>query len=65
MCKHALTVSLSAQNHWRIDLSKILGGQTKIFGGQKVVKSDMDISQLLGARTQAVPKSTPMPKMVF
>ena len=43
-----------------VDLSKILGGQTKISGGgQKVVKSDkcMSISQLLGARARAVPKS--------
>ncbi len=32
-----------------VDLSKILGGQTKILGGQKVVKSDkcMGVSQLL------------------
>jgi len=46
-----------------VDLSKILGGQIKIFGGQKVVKSDkcMGVSQLLGARAPAAPKkSTPM-----
>ena len=41
-----------------IDLSKILGGQTKIFGGQKEIKSDkcMGVSQLLGARARAAPK---------
>ena len=41
-----------------VDLSKILGGQTKILGGQKVVKSDkcMGVSQLLGARARAAPK---------
>jgi len=40
-----------------VDLSKILGGQTKIYGGQKVVKSDkcMGVSQLLGARTRTAP----------
>ena len=44
-----------------VDLSKILGGQTKILEG-KVVKSDkcMGASQLFGARAQAAPKSTPM-----
>jgi len=30
--------TISTSLHWRIDLSKILGGQTKIYGGQKVVK---------------------------
>ena len=46
-----------------VDLSKILGGQTNILGGQKVVKSDkcMGVSQLLGGRARAAPpKSTPM-----
>src|SRR6218665_3468309 len=44
-----------------VDLSKILGGQTKILG-EKVVKSDkcMGVSQLLGARSRAAPQSTPM-----
>ena len=43
-----------------VDLSKILGGQTKILGRQKVVKSDkcMDVSQLLGARARAVPSQS-------
>ena len=42
-----------------VDLSKILGGQTKILWGQKVVKSDkcMGVSQLLGARARAAPLS--------
>jgi len=37
-----------------VDMSKILGGQTKILGG-KVVKSDkfMGVPQLLGARDLA------------
>jgi len=42
-----------------VDLSKILGGQTKILGrGQKVVKSDKckGVSQLLGASARAPPK---------
>ena len=46
-----------------VDLSKILDGQNKILGGQKVVKSDkcMGVSQLLGARARAaLLKSTPM-----
>src|SRR6218665_435577 len=40
-----------------VDLSKILGRQTKILGRQKVVKSDkyMGVSQLLGARARAAP----------
>src|SRR6218665_4086932 len=49
--------------HWRIQpLSKILGGQNKILGGQKVVKRDkcMGVYQLFGARARAAPKSTPM-----
>ena len=38
------------------DLSKILGGQTKILG-RKVVKGDecMGVSQLLGARSRVSP----------
>ena len=46
-----------------VDSSKILGGQTKILRGQKVVKSDkcMGVSQSFGARARAAPpKSTPM-----
>ena len=45
-----------------VDLSKILGRQTKILG-EKVVKSDkcMDVSQLLGPVPGHPPKSTPMP----
>src|SRR6218665_3971464 len=46
-----------------IDLSKILGGQTKILGGKKVVKSDkcMGDSQLMGGTCPGCPpKSTPM-----
>ena len=45
-----------------VDLSKLLGGQTKILAEQKDVKSDKCIgdSQLLGARARAAPKSTPM-----
>ena len=41
-----------------VDLSKILAGQTKILGGQKVAKSDkcMGVSRLLGARAWAAPK---------
>src|SRR6218665_2902937 len=45
-----------------VDLSKILGGQTKILG-EKVVKSDkcMGDSQLLGGHVLGLPpKSTPM-----
>ena len=45
-----------------VDLSKILGGQTKILGG-KVVKSDkcMDVSQLFMRHVPGLPpKSTPM-----
>ena len=45
-----------------VDLSKILGGQTKILG-RKVIKSDkcMGVSQSLGACAQAArSKSTPM-----
>ena len=43
-----------------IDLSKILGGQTKIFGEAKGDKC-MGVSQLLGVRARAAPsKSTPM-----
>ena len=40
-----------------VDLSKILGGQTKILGGQKVVKSDkcMGVSQLLGGMCPGCP----------
>ena len=40
-----------------IDLSKILGGQTKILGGQNMVKSDkcMGISTFLGAHARAAP----------
>ena len=40
-----------------VDLSKILGGKTKILG--KVAKSDkcMRVSQLLGARTRTAPQS--------
>ena len=40
------------------NLSNILGGQNKILG-QKGIKSDkcMGISQLLGARSRAVPQS--------
>jgi len=36
-----------------------LGGQTKILGVQKVVKSDkcMGVSQLLGARARAAPQT--------
>ena len=42
-----------------VDLSKILGGKTKILGGQKVVKSDkcMGVSQLTGACARAAPQS--------
>ena len=42
-----------------VGLSKILGGQTKILGGRKVVKSVncMGVSQLLGARARAAPQS--------
>src|SRR6218665_4208753 len=44
-----------------IDLSKVLGGQTKILGGQKEVKSDkcMGVSQLLGGHVPGLfpPKS--------
>jgi len=41
-----------------VDLSKILGGQTKIYGGQKVVKSDkcMAFLNYWGARAWAAPK---------
>ena len=41
-----------------VDLSKILGGKPKYWGGQKVVKSDkcMGVSQLLGAHARAAPK---------
>ena len=51
-----------AQYTTGVDLSKILGRQTKILGGQKVVKSDkcMDVSQLLGHVPGLPPKSTPM-----
>ena len=40
-----------------VDLSKILGGQTNILGGQKVVNSSkcMAVSQLLGACARAIP----------
>ena len=51
-----------------VDLSKILGGKTKISGGQKVVKSDkcMGGSQLLGAHAWAAPsKSTPMSRCAY
>jgi len=44
-----------------VDLSKILGGQTQILGGN-VVKIDkcMGVSRLLGARARSAPlKSTP------
>src|SRR6218665_1240132 len=42
-----------------IDLSKILGGQTKILGGQKVVESDkcMGNSKLLGGTCPGCPLS--------
>jgi len=42
-----------------VDLSKILGGQTKILGGAKDGKSDkrVGVSQLLGARARAAPQS--------
>ena len=45
-----------------VDLSKILGGQTKILEGQKEVKSDkcVGVSQLMGALSLAAPKSSPM-----
>ena len=46
-----------------VDLSTILGGQTKILGGQEMVKSDkcMGVSQLLGGTCPGwSPKSTPM-----
>jgi len=40
-----------------VDLSKILGGQTKILGRQKVIKSDMHGRFLIiGARARAAPK---------
>jgi len=41
-----------------VDLSKILGGQTKIFGGQKVVKSDkcMGVSIIGGMCPGCPPK---------
>src|SRR6218665_424857 len=41
-----------------VDLSKILGGQQNIMGGQNVLKSDkyMGISQLLGGLARAAPK---------
>src|SRR6218665_167524 len=44
-----------------IDLTKILGEQTKLLGGQKVVKIDkcMGVSKLLGG-PGCPPKSTPM-----
>jgi len=43
-----------------IDLLKILGGQTKILGGQKVVISNkcMGDSQLLGARARDAPSQS-------
>jgi len=43
---HTYTLCVSIYTHWRI-LVKILGGQTKILGGHKVVKSDkcMGVSQ--------------------
>ena len=50
-----------------VDLSKILGGQTKILG-EKVVKSDkcMGVSQLLGEHVPGLPpKSTPMVSSIF
>ena len=53
---------MSTTRHTGIDLSKILGGQTKILG-EKVVKSDkcMGDSQLLGGTCPGCsPKSTPM-----
>jgi len=42
--------------HWR-RLVKLLVGQTKTLGGQKVIKSDkcMDESLLCGARARATP----------
>jgi len=47
-----------------VDLSKILGGQTKILWGQKVLKGDkcMSVSQLLGmGHVPGLPqKATPM-----
>jgi len=64
-----LNKNISCSNAWNstqqttgVDLSKILGGQTKILGGQKVVKNDkfMGISQLLGARARTPPKPTLM-----
>ena len=45
-----------------VDLAKVLGGQTKILGGGKVVKSDkcMGVSELLvGTCPGCTPKSTP------
>jgi len=51
--KHPMTSSTG------IDLSKILDGQTKILGGQKVVKSDkcIGVSQLLGGTCPGCPQS--------
>src|SRR6218665_2322658 len=48
-------------SHTGIDLSKILGVQTKLLGGQKVIKCDkcMGVYQLLGERVRAAPPSLP------
>jgi len=45
--------------HTCVDFSKILGGQTKLLGGQKVVKSDKckGVSQLLGGTFPGCPLS--------
>ena len=52
-----LTVIFLNKSRRDVDLSKILGGKTKLLGEQKVVKSDkcMGASQLLGARARAAP----------
>jgi len=53
------------QDHWR-RLVKNIGWANQNIGG-KVITSDkcMGVSQLLGARARASPKSTPMARIMY
>ena len=58
-----LTVIFLNKSRRDVDLSKILGGKTKLLGEQQVIKSDkcMGFSQLLRGHVPGLlPKSTPV-----
>src|SRR6218665_3685677 len=61
-CSRPIQAHTRTHSHTGVDLSNILGGQTKILG-EKVIKSHRctEVSKLLGGNVPGLPpKSTPM-----